>query len=153
MTKKDYIKMASMLNMARRAIFNRPINASEMVDLIEGDMVRMFMEDSPRFDGKKFRLAASESAPVGQFCKVRFKSGNRATAGLVFNANAVRRIGQQPPLSVGEISCYFPAWEAMKMKTLEISPVFNSWNEAFYFEFTSCQRGLQLRRLHKGATT
>ena len=63
------------------------------------------------------------------FRKVRFSNGAVATPGLVFDSDTLAT------KTVCEISRCFPYWEALKMRRLETSPPFDTWEGAFYYEF------------------
>jgi hypothetical protein len=63
------------------------------------------------------------------FRKVRFSNGASATPGLVFDSDTLAT------KTVCEISRCFPYWESLKMRRLETSPPFDTWEGAFYYEF------------------
>lgn len=68
---------------------------------------------------------------MARFVKVRFMSDVGATAGLVFTEAQMRMC------SVSQLSRYFPSSEFRKMRTLQISRPYMSWEEAFDHEFGS----------------
>lgn len=61
--------------------------------------------------------------------KIRFTSRNGSTAGLVFDSLKIERS------SVSELSRFFPYSEASKMARIQVSPKFNTWEEAFEYQF------------------
>jgi hypothetical protein len=64
------------------------------------------------------------------FVKYRFTSKNNGnTAGLVLDTSKHKRT------SVTELSRAFPYSESAKMERLEISPEYETWEEAFHHEF------------------
>ncbi len=64
------------------------------------------------------------------FCKVRFTSKRHgATAGLVIDGHRAKTA------SIADLSRLFPTWEANKMHTLECSPEFATFEQAFAHEF------------------
>lgn len=68
------------------------------------------------------------------FIKVRFSSKEYgATAGLVLDFD------RYDSMTIPEFSRLFPYSESMKMKTLEKSPVFNAWDEAFDYDFETAK--------------
>ena len=57
MTKKDYIKIASVLNQGvDQANDREPL---ELLGLLTGAFCRIFTADNPRFDEDRFKLAVS----------------------------------------------------------------------------------------------
>jgi len=63
------------------------------------------------------------------FRKIRFISKEHgATAGLVIGP-------EQCDWTVSDLSRLFPVWEAMKMRRLQSSPFFTTFEEAFTFSF------------------
>jgi len=65
-----------------------------------------------------------------KYRKVRFFSPEHgATAGIVLPAEKVKHS------TIPELSDYFPMFEAMKMQRLELSPEFDSFDAAFFYEF------------------
>lgn len=73
------------------------------------------------------------STTVSGFCKLRFvsKYHHGATAGLIFSASALK--GK----TIADLSRYFPIGECNKMDRLERSPFFETWDEAFAYQFKS----------------
>ena len=65
------------------------------------------------------------------YCKIRFvsKYHHGATAGLIFTATKLK--GK----TIADISRFFPYSEANKMDRLQRSPFFESWDDAFNYEF------------------
>ena len=61
--------------------------------------------------------------------KIRFTSRNGSTAGLVFDSFKIEHS------SVSELSRFFPYSEASKMARIQVSPEFDTWEEAFNFTF------------------
>ena len=61
--------------------------------------------------------------------KIRFTSRNGSTAGLVFDSFKIEHS------SISELSRFFPYSEASKMARIQVSPEFNTWEEAFDFVF------------------
>lgn len=64
-----------------------------------------------------------------QFCKIRFTNGPEHTAGIVLDADKVRS------MTVCDASRYFPLYEVPKMRRYDTSPAFNTWDEAFHYNF------------------
>jgi hypothetical protein len=63
------------------------------------------------------------------FRKIRFTSTHHgSTAGLVIGPS-------QSDWTIGELSRLFPMWEAMKMKRIQSSPFFQTFEEAFNCSF------------------
>jgi len=60
--------------------------------------------------------------------KVRFIGDNKYTAGLVVTEAQAR-------LPITELSRFFPYSEFPKMTRLEISPAYETWEQAFAHEF------------------
>ena len=65
------------------------------------------------------------------YIKFRFSSRQGCTAGLVIESDKFER------LSITDLSRFFPYSEARFMRELEVSREFNSWREAFDFDFDS----------------
>lgn len=66
------------------------------------------------------------------FIKVRFYSKSYGeTAGLILPANLIKN----GKIDVVKASCYFPMAEFRKMEKVEFSPEFNTWDEAFKYQF------------------
>jgi len=64
--------------------------------------------------------------------KVRFTSkANGSTAGLVIESDRFER------MSITDFSRLFPYSEASKMRTLQVSPEFPTWEAAFDHSFES----------------
>jgi len=63
-----------------------------------------------------------------RYKKIRFTGKRGNTAGIVIDENMFS-------LSVSDLSRLFPYSEAMKMERLEVSPVFDSWDDAFAYQF------------------
>ena len=64
------------------------------------------------------------------YVKIRFISAERgATAGLVIPYDHLRT------KSVQALSALYPMGEALNMRTFERSPVFDSWDKAFAYQF------------------
>ena len=64
------------------------------------------------------------------YVKFRFTHPtNGATAGLIIEADIFKR------RSITELSRWFPYYESSKMHTLESSPEYPSWDDAFNHEF------------------
>lgn len=59
------------------------------------------------------------------WCKVWWSTGEETTAGLVIDADRVRR------LSLVELSRLWPHSEFAKMQTLHVGPSYTSWEDAF----------------------
>ncbi len=57
MTKKDYIKIAAVLNQGVDQAQDR--EQLELVGLLTGAFCRIFLADNPRFDEDKFKSAVS----------------------------------------------------------------------------------------------
>jgi hypothetical protein len=57
MTKKDYIKIASVLNQGVDQANDR--EQLELIGLLTGAFCRIFSADNPRFDEDRFKLAVS----------------------------------------------------------------------------------------------
>ena len=71
-----------------------------------------------------------ERDTVMRYRKIRFYSKRHgATAGLVIQHDG------KTFHSIEELSRLFPVSEALKMKRLQVSPIFATWNDAFEFEF------------------
>jgi len=72
------------------------------------------------------------------YCKIRFESKyyRGATGGIVFEANILK--GK----TITELSRYSPIGEFNRMNRLERSPFFETWNEAFNYEFKQPKKGL-----------
>lgn len=69
---------------------------------------------------------------IMRYRKIRFYSKQYGeTAGLVIQHDG------KTFHSVEELSRLFPMHEALKMQKFQSSPVFDTWNEAFAFEFPS----------------
>ena len=67
-----------------------------------------------------------------RYRKIRFYSKQHGeTAGLVIQHDG------KTFHSIEELSRLFPMHEALKMQKFQSSPVFDTWNEAFAFEFPS----------------
>ncbi len=66
-----------------------------------------------------------------RYSKVKFSNleTGETTAGLVLKDEDIT--GK----TIADISRKFPDYDATKMKQLHISPWFDSWDQAFYFEF------------------
>ena len=65
-----------------------------------------------------------------RYRKIRFCSKQHGeTAGLVIQHDG------KTMHSIEELSRLFPISEALKMKKFQSSPIFDTWNEAFEFEF------------------
>jgi hypothetical protein len=58
MRKKDYIKIASVLNQGVDQANDR--EQLELIGLLTGAFCRIFAADNPRFDEDKFKLAVSD---------------------------------------------------------------------------------------------
>ena len=65
------------------------------------------------------------------YLKFRFTSRQGCTAGLVIESDKFSN------LSITELSRFFPYSESRFMRKLEVSREFNSWREAFDFDFDS----------------
>jgi hypothetical protein len=67
------------------------------------------------------------------YVKVRFEGTREtgATAGLVLEHAKCAK------MSVGEISRLFPMREAPKMRTLQVSPAYTTWDAAFAHVFSA----------------
>lgn len=65
------------------------------------------------------------------YLKFRFSSRQGCTAGLVIESDKFAN------LSITELSRFFPYSESRFMRELEVSREFNSWCEAFEFDFDS----------------
>ena len=63
------------------------------------------------------------------FVKVRFTNGAESTAGLIMPYDKVKHS------TITELSRAFPYSEAPKMKRLDISPAYETWEEAFNHKF------------------
>jgi hypothetical protein len=63
------------------------------------------------------------------YVKFRFTSRHGSTAGLIIET---RKLEQ---MSVREVSRLFPYYEAGKMKRLQVSPQYQTWEEAFNHTF------------------
>lgn len=59
--------------------------------------------------------------------KVRFTDGKQSTAGLI-----VKDAGNK---TISQLSRMFPDYEAPKMKRLQVSPKFETYEQAFSYEF------------------
>ena len=57
MTRKDYIKIASVLNQGVDQANDR--EQLELIGLLTGAFCRIFSADNPRFDEDRFKLAVS----------------------------------------------------------------------------------------------
>ena len=65
------------------------------------------------------------------YLKFRFTSRHGCTAGLVIESDKFSN------LSITELSRFFPYSESRFMRELEVSREFNSWRDAFDFDFDS----------------
>ena len=65
------------------------------------------------------------------YLKFRFSSRQGSTAGIVIESDKFSN------LSITELSRFFPYSESRFMRELEVSSEFNSWREAFDFDFDS----------------
>jgi len=65
---------------------------------------------------------------MNMYHKVRFTSSIGSTAGLILTDKQVK-------LHITEISRMFPYSEAMKMATFQVSPAYETWEQAFAHEF------------------
>ena len=65
------------------------------------------------------------------YLKFRFSSRFGCTAGIVIESDKFSN------LSITELSRFFPYSESRFMRELEVSREFNSWREAFDFDFDS----------------
>ena len=64
------------------------------------------------------------------FIKVRFTSVSRgSTAGLVFEADQLYR------MRLDQLSRRFPISETNKLKRVQLSPEYDTWQQAFEHEF------------------
>jgi len=63
------------------------------------------------------------------YIKIRFRSKYGETAGIVL------AFERYDAMTVTELSRLFPMSECLKMGYLEKSPVFESWDNAFLFDF------------------
>lgn len=63
------------------------------------------------------------------FRKVRFYSIHGETAGLVLTETKFRQV------TLNNLSRMFPDSECLKMGRVQYSPLFDTWNEAFLFDF------------------
>ena len=59
MTKKDYIKFAKMLNQ-NKGIYHWKTDPSDVFVSIYNDIIKIFKNDSPLFDVKKFEEAVND---------------------------------------------------------------------------------------------
>ncbi len=74
--------------------------------------------------------ANNERMHIMRYRKIRFYSKRHGeTAGLVIQHDG------KTMHSIEELSRLFPMSEAMKMERFQASPIFETWNEAFEFEF------------------
>jgi hypothetical protein len=66
-----------------------------------------------------------------QYCKIRFMSKyhHGETAGLILTDDALK--GK----TIADLSRYYPVGECNKMDRLQRSPFFQTWEEAFRYEF------------------
>lgn len=80
-------------------------------------------------------IERGEGKPVAgtpeQYCKIRFvsKYHHGATAGLIFSAS------QMKGKTIADISRAYPISEFQKMNRMQRSPMFETWDEAFRYEF------------------
>ena len=63
--------------------------------------------------------------------KVRFTNGSEHTAGLIFDELELAK------MSISDISRLFPYSESPKMRRIEFSPPFISWEGCFNHQFVS----------------
>lgn len=73
--------------------------------------------------------ANPQQKTVIEFHKIRFHDGKRATGGLVLPSTMIK--GK----TVAQLSRYFPHSEATKMRTVQISEGFPTFEEAFEYSF------------------
>lgn len=63
------------------------------------------------------------------YMKVRFTSLKGATAGLIFLSQDVYN------MSLSKLSRHWPVSEALKMRRVELSPEYDTWEQAFDHSF------------------
>ena len=61
--------------------------------------------------------------------KIRFTARKGSTAGLIFESYKLES------MSLSDVSRFFPYSESGKMAKLQVSPEFNTWEEAFEYSF------------------
>lgn len=73
------------------------------------------------------RVIEVEPPPEGVqgFRKVRWTNGEESTAGLIFTTQDLKS------MSLPDLSRYWPPYEALKMKKVEASQVYPTFDEAF----------------------
>lgn len=66
-----------------------------------------------------------------QYVKIRFANPftGRATAGLVVPFEEMKE------KNIAQLSRYFPSWGTPQMKSVDVSPVFSTWESAFLYQF------------------
>lgn len=77
----------------------------------------------------------NSSTPAVHYIKIRFRKGERTTAGLVIPWERYKTA------SIQTISRLFPNWEVGVMFDLQCSPVYDDWEKAFLHDFDAPKGG------------
>ena len=76
-----------------------------------------------------FFALALENKTMTQYKKIRFTSKHGATAGLILERDKLWG------MTIEDVSRLFPIYETPKMHHLEQSPIFDSFEDAFNYQF------------------